>query len=189
MPATILTRKLPADEKLPERGRLSRNGWRVGRATCLALLVALAAWSGICQAPKHRMPRSQRHEFKHEVEKCEEAWRTAMLKGNSSELANLLADDYTAITAAGAIETKDEAVNSVRSGAFKLTSLDVSDQKVRIYHSTAVVTSVANIDGTRGDQALKGRYRYTRVYVRNSAGQWKIVSFEASRIEDTDERK
>jgi ketosteroid isomerase-like protein len=27
-----------------------------------------------------------------------------------------------------------------------------------------------------------GSYRYTRVYVRNAQGLWKIVSFEASRI-------
>lgn len=155
----------------------------------MALLLALAASPGICQGPKHGMPRAQRHEYKHEVEKSEEAWRTAMLKGNSTELANLLSDDYTAITAAGAIESRDEAIEGVRSGKFKLTTLDVSDQKVRVYHSTAVVTSVADIDGTRNNQTLKGRYRYMRVYVRNSAGQWKIVSFEASRIEDTDDRK
>lgn len=166
----MLIRKLPA-------------GWMVW----LTLALVLAPLPGICQ--KHGMPRAQRHEYKHEVEQCEEAWRSAMLKGNSADLANLLSDDYTAITAAGAIETKDEAVNSVRSGKFKLTSLEVSDRKVRIYHSTAVVTSVADIGGTRNDQSLNGRYRYTRVYVRNSAGQWKIVSFEASRIADTDERK
>lgn len=177
MPATILFREL------------LESRWCAGRTTWLTLLLALIATPAICQAPKHRMPRAQRHEYKHEVEKCEEAWRTAMLKGNSTELDSLLADDYTAITAAGAIETKDEAVAGVRSGKFKLTSLDVTDRKVRIYHSTAVVTSVADVDGTRNDQALKGRYRYTRVYVRNSAGQWKIVSFEASRIEETDERK
>jgi hypothetical protein len=185
----MLIRNLPTGRKLPECKRSPRYGRRVGSAACLALLAALTALSGLCQASKHHMPRSQRHEYKHQIEKCEEAWRTAMLKGSSSDLANLLADDYTAITAAGAIETKDEAVESVRSGKLKLAKLEVSDMKVRIYHSTAVVTSVADIDGTRNDQTLKGRYRYTRVYVRNSAGQWKIVSFEASRIEDTDERK
>ncbi len=158
-------------------------------AAWLAVVFTIVMPQGIGQTPKRGMPRAQRHEYKHEIEKCEEAWRTAMLNGNSTELASLLADDYTAISSTGTIETKDEAVDGVRSGKFKLTSLEVSDKKVRIYHSTAVVTSVADIDGTRNDQTLKGRYRYTRVYVRNSAGQWKIVSFEASRVEDTEERK
>jgi ketosteroid isomerase-like protein len=180
----LLNSRLPAAAWLLPPGR-----WRAGCVGWLAVMLAVTSLQAVSQKPKHGMPRAQRHEYKHQVEKCEEAWRLAMLSENSAELASLLSDDYTAITAAGAIETKDEAIDGVRSGRFKLTSLDVSDLKVRVYHSTAVVTSVADIDGTRNDQVLKGRYRYMRVYVRNSAGQWKIVSFEASRIEETDDRK
>lgn len=135
------------------------------------------------------VPRAHRHEFRHEIDQLEEAWRVAMLKGNSAALAALLADDYTAITARGAIQTKDQAVASLRAGAFQLTALNISDRKVRIYGSTAVVTSVAELTGTKTDQELTGRYRYTRVYVRNPQGQWKIVSFEASRIQEPNEHK
>ena len=35
--------------------------------------------------------------------------------------------------------------------------------------------------GHDGDRDISGRYHYTRVYNRR-AGEWKIVSFEASRI-------
>ncbi len=31
---------------------------------------------------------------------------------------------------------------------------------------------------------MTGNYRYTRVYVRNAQGDWKIVSFEASRVRE-----
>ena len=112
-----------------------------------------------------------------------------MLKGNSAALDALLADDYTAITAKGAIQTKEQALSNLRSGAFQLSALNISDRKVRIYGNTAVVTSVAELTGSRKDQEVTGRYRYTRVYVRNSQGQWKIVSFEASRIQDPIEHK
>jgi ketosteroid isomerase-like protein len=136
------------------------------------------------QTAKHSVPRAQRHEYRHEIDRLEDAWRTAMLKGNSSALAALLADDYTAINANGAIQTKEQAISNLRSGALRLTELNVSDRKVRIYGGTAVVTSVAELTGGRDDHDLTGRYRYTRVYVRNSQGQWKIVSFEASRIQE-----
>lgn len=154
----------------------------------VALLFATGADPAVA-APQHSVPRAQRHEYKHEIEQMEELWRAAMLKGNSGELANLLADDYTAITSAGAIQTKEQAIEGVRSGKFQLTSLNISDRKVRIYGLTAVVTSVAELAGSRHDQDVSGRYRYTRVYVRNAAGQWKIVSFEASRIAETGEKK
>jgi ketosteroid isomerase-like protein len=112
-----------------------------------------------------------------------------MLKGNSTAMDALLADDYTAITAQGAIQTKEQALDSLKTGAFQLSALTVSDRKVRIYGTTAVVTSLAELTGSRDDKEVSGRYRYTRVYVRNPQGQWKIVSFEASRIEEPGEHK
>jgi ketosteroid isomerase-like protein len=148
------------------------------------LLFSSIAFAGQ-HGPAHSVPRAQRHEYRHEIDQLEEAWRTAMLKGNSAALAGLLADDYTAITAKGAIQTKDQAISNLRSGALQLTELNISDRKVRIYGSTAVVTSLAELTGSKSDQEMTGRYRYTRVYVRNSQGQWKIVSFEASRIQET----
>jgi len=131
----------------------------------------------------------RKHEYRHEIDKMEETWRTAMLQANSAALEAILSDDYTAITAKGAIETREQAVSSLRSGAFRLTSLSISDRKVRIYGSTAVVTSLVELAGHRDKEDLAGRYRYTRVYVRNPSGQWKIVSFEASKIQESTDRK
>jgi len=151
-------------------------------ATALAPSVALAT------ATKP-VPRAQKHEYRHEIDQVEEAWRTAMLKGNAAALEDLLAEDYTGITAKGAIQTKEQAVSNLRSGTFQLTNLVISDRKVRVYGETAVVTSLAELSGSKKDADVTGRYRYTRVYVRNPAGQWKIVSFEASRIQETNEHK
>jgi len=38
------------------------------------------------------------------------------------------------------------------------------------------------VTGVNAEGEAIGDFRYTRVYVRNAQGQWKIVSFEASRI-------
>jgi ketosteroid isomerase-like protein len=155
-------------------------------ASCILLLASSAAPG---QAAKNPVPRAQRHEYHHEIDQVEEAWRTAILKSNSTELAALLADDYTGITAKGAIQTKDQAIANLKSGALQVTALNISDRKVRVYGATAVVTSVAELTGSKNDQEVTGRYRYTRVYVRNQQGQWKIVSFEASRIQEPNEHK
>lgn len=157
------------------------------RTACLCLLLAAG---GVCLsaqgAAKHHVPR---HEYKHEVEEAEDQWRSVMIDANGDGLGKLLADDYTGITASGAIQTRDQAISSLRNGALKLTSLSVSDRKVRIYGVTAVVTSQAELTGSRDADSISGKYRYTRVYVRNGQGQWKIVSFEASRVQENGERK
>ena len=60
---------------------------------------------------------------------------------------------------------------------------------MRFYGQTALVTSRAEVTGFTGEGDISGSYRYTRVYARDAKGVWKIVSFEASRIRDSDDHK
>ncbi len=106
------------------------------------------------------------------------------LQGDTTIMNSLLADDYMAITAYGTLQTRDEALANLRSGRWHVTSLDLLDRKVRFYGRTALVTSIADVEGTSPEGNLSGSYRYTRVYVRDPKGSWKIVSFEASRIHE-----
>jgi ketosteroid isomerase-like protein len=87
-----------------------------------------------------------------------------------------------AITPSGTLQTKDDTLASLRSGRIHFAELNMSDRKVRFYGTTAVVTSLADVQATTTEGPVTGSYRYTRVYVRDAQGRWKIVSFEASRI-------
>jgi ketosteroid isomerase-like protein len=148
----------------------------LGLAVCAC---PLALWAG--------MPRTQKHESRHEIDQLEETWRDAVLKSNTAVMGSLLADDYMAVTASGILQTKEQALASLRTGRTHLTSLAISDRKVRFYGSTALVTSVADVQGTTGEGDISGSYRYVRVYVRDPQGAWKIVSFEVSRIREASE--
>jgi len=135
------------------------------------------------------MPRSQRHESRHEIDQLEESWREAELKSNTAAMDALLADDYMAVTSSGTLQTKDQALSNIRSGVTHFNTLALSERKVRFYGTTAVVNSIAQVDGVTSEGAISGSYRYTRVYVRDARGKWKIVSFEASRIREPGEHK
>jgi ketosteroid isomerase-like protein len=154
------------------------------RPFALAILTALFALTlSPCFAFQHSgMPRAQRHESHHEIFQLEEAWRSAVLKANIPALDALLADDYISITSDGALQSKEQTLDSLRSGATHFSSIEVSDRRVRFYGTTALVTSKAVVVGTHAGADLSGSYRYTRVYVKNAQGDWKIVSFETSRI-------
>lgn len=128
------------------------------------------------------MPRAEKHESRHEIDQLEDQWRDALLKGDTATMESLLADDYMAITPFGALQNKDEALNSMRSGRWHISSLNLLDRKVRFYGTTAIVTSIAEIEGSSPEGNITGSYRYTRVYARGPEGKWKIVNFEASRI-------
>lgn len=156
------------------------------RGRVLALALALVGCAGpICLFAGPQ--RVQKHERRHEIDQLEDAWREAILKSNTAAMDSLLADDYLAITASGTLQTKEQTLTNLRSGRVHLTTLEISDRKVRFYGATALVTSLAEIEGTAGEGDLSGSYRYTRVYVRDPQGAWKIVSFEVSRIREPGE--
>jgi ketosteroid isomerase-like protein len=135
------------------------------------------------------MRLAQRHESRHEIDQLEEAWRNAVLKANTAALDALLADDYIAITPSGTLQSKEQTLANLRSGLIHFTAIEFSDRKLRFYGATALVTSRAEVSGATPAGDLSGSYRYTRVYVRDERGKWKIVSFEASRIREPGERK
>lgn len=159
----------------PARYPLKSAGWpRAGRTFVIALLVILAS------SAMARVPRSQRHERRHQIDRLEEVWRNALLKNDAVAMRSLLAEDYMGITPTGTLQTKEEALTSLRRAHF--TTLEISDRKIRFYGTTALVTSTADVEAATPDGNLSGSYRYTRVYVEGPPGVWKIVSFEANRI-------
>lgn len=144
----------------------------------------------LATVPLHAgMPQKQRHESRHEIDQLEDEWREAILKSNTAEMEKLLADDYLAITASGRLQTKEQALASLRLGHMHFTTLDVTDRKVRFYGTTALVTSQAEVKGATEDGDVSGSYRYTRVYVRDAQGSWKVVSFEVSKIREPGDRR
>lgn len=150
---------------------------KIFRATIAAFAVvalALPAYAGF----------AQREDNRHQIDKLEDAWRNAVLTSDTKAMDGLLSPDYMAITPSGTLQTRDDTLATLRSGRIHFTTLDISDRKVRFYGLTAVVTSQANIEATTPEGPVAGHYWYTRIYARNPQGQWKIVSFEASRVRE-----
>jgi ketosteroid isomerase-like protein len=125
-----------------------------------------------------------KEENRHQIDRLEDAFRSALMTSNTKAMDGLLAEDYMAITPSGTLESREETLENLRTGKVHFTTLDVSDRKVRFYGSTAVVTSQVTIQAVTPDGQVNGNYWYTRVYARNPQGQWKIVSFEASRVRE-----
>jgi uncharacterized protein (TIGR02246 family) len=154
------------------------------------LSIAGALALAVCAAQSHSgMPRAQKHESRHEIDQLEDAWRDAVLKGNAAAMDSLMAPDYLAITPNGTMQSREETLANLRSGAVHLTAIEITDRRVRFYGKTALVTCRAEVTGTTPGGEISGGYRYTRVYVRDAQGKWKIVSFEANKIREPGERK
>lgn len=123
-----------------------------------------------------------------QIEQLENQWRDAILASDTATVASMLADDYVGIGPNGTISTKAEDLAARSSGQQTYARLELEDRKIRIFGTTAVVTSKVKVQGTYGGMPLLGEYRYTRVWDL-SHGQWHIVSFEANRIHDSTARR
>lgn len=157
----------------------SGAGLRLLPVFVVCLLVAAPAWA---------FPHHDSHSIHKQIEALEMAWQNAELHNNVKEMGSMLADDYLGISANGTVITKSEELAQRSAGTVKIKSLSISNLKVRIYGNTAVVTSQAALVGVNGQTDISGNYRYTRVYTKR-LGKWKIVSFEASRMNDVDARR
>jgi ketosteroid isomerase-like protein len=163
--------------------RLSR--W----VTLLLLVLPVPVWAVKVIPGQVPLARSQKHESRREIDQLEETWRKAVLTSNATLMETLLADDYVAISASGTLQTKEQSLANMRSGKVRISSIEVSDRKVRFYGATALVTSRSEVTGTTEEGDVSGNYLYTRVYVRDKRGVWKVVSFEVSLIRGSGERK
>jgi ketosteroid isomerase-like protein len=124
----------------------------------------------------------KKHAAKQQVEALEEEWRKAQLGGDVATMDKLLSDDYIGISMTGQVNTKTQQLDRMRLHKVALTRLDLGDRQVKLVGSIAIVTSRAEVEGTNDGAAVKGTYRYTRVYQRLPSGEWKITSFEATRV-------
>jgi ketosteroid isomerase-like protein len=155
-----------------------RRASTVTIAMMLAACVLILFQAGSAAAQPHR----KSHDLKQQVEELEQQWRTAQLAGDIATIDKLLSEDYIGISLNGQVNTKAQQIQRISTRRVAITKLDLSEMKVKLIGSIAIVTSRAQVEGTSDNVSVKGNYRYTRVYQHLPNGAWKITSFEATRL-------
>jgi uncharacterized protein (TIGR02246 family) len=115
------------------------------------------------------------------VRQAERAWAQAALKGDAAALDKILADDMTHTHGGGRTETKAQFLEAIRSGAQKYEAIDYDEIKVRVYGSTAIVTSEPNIRTVNSGVPSGSHSRFLHVYVKQG-GAWRLVAHQSTRI-------
>lgn len=164
-----------------QRHSTIRSSEAHGIARGIAGVLLLLLWLPAAQATSIPHPHPQPRQIVHIIEKLESMWQQAELTGNTATMANMLSEDYLGIYGDGTLATKAETIDNFKKSTTKFSHIRTWDRKIRVYGSTAVVVSKAQVTGEHDGESLNGYYRYTRVYHRYN-GVWRIVSFEASAI-------
>jgi len=152
------------------------------QALLIAAIVFIVLASAMASPNAVAGQHEKKHDEKKEVEALEEKWRQAQLTGDIGTMDKMLAEDFIGISMSGQLNTKPQQLERVRNRKLVLTKIDLSDMKVKMVGPVAIVTSVADVEGTSEGVSVKGKYRYTRVYRRLPSGDWHITHFEATRV-------
>jgi len=105
-----------------------------------------------------------------------------MVQNDLDALAPLLAEDLVYVHTTGKMDTKQQFLDSLRSGALRYRSIEPSETLVRTTGDTATVTGRAKMGVTVGGAVLDFEMRYTAVY-RSTRGRWQLVSWQSTRIQ------
>ena len=117
-----------------------------------------------------------------EIKNLEEMRNQAILHGDVAALDRMTSDDYTFSTLKGEMRTKSDILKGFASGSFHYESRQISDLKVRVYGSTAVVTGRSVQKGTENGKDYSGDYWFTRVYVKQK-DRWLTVALQTTLIQ------
>ena len=99
-----------------------------------------------------------------------------------ASLSQLLADDFTLIDVMRGSEVDKPAfLTVVGSGHVKFETIEPSDQLVRLYPPTIVITGRTQMKGMFGGDPFAVESRYTHVYV-NQAGEWRLIAAQGTKI-------
>ncbi len=115
----------------------------------------------------------------------EEHLRRAMLAGDGVALALLFDDESVFSSPVGALLDKEGELALNQSGRQRLTRLDARDLGVTLFgEQIAVVTVIAELEGTLDGVPFVGTFRYVRTWRREHEREWRIIASSATAIAD-----
>ena len=106
-------------------------------------------------------------------------YQAAVKANDVATMDRILADDFVLVTGLGKTYTKADLLNEARSKRIVYEHQEDSDQKVRIWGDTAVVTALLWAKGTEDGKPFDYQLWFSDTYVRTPTG-WRYVFGQAS---------
>lgn len=128
---------------------------------CLIIVLCCVAYSPLIANPTETQLR-----------KLERELLTAYVMLDFVSLERLYADDYTYINDNGELLNKKQVVEMVRTAAFRVDSIVVTNSRIRTYGNTAIISGVRTFHRLG---RILNTARYTEVWV-NKNRRWQCVS-------------
>lgn len=115
------------------------------------------------------------------LKKQSDAWIAAIISKDRVALETSMAESFVMIDMDGRLVDKRSFISNVTSPDLTIEPYVFEEFKIRIFGDTAIVNAKNRLRGTFKGQSFSRLYRYTDVFVQE-AGRWRVVSVQATRI-------
>jgi ketosteroid isomerase-like protein len=104
-------------------------------------------------------------------------------EAGGAELDQIYADDLVFVTTHGALLSKAQRMEDLRSGNLKFISFGRDSYDLHVYGDTVVMTGRATSEVIYQGKVNKAPRRFTNVYIK-LGGQWRLVAHQATTISE-----
>jgi ketosteroid isomerase-like protein len=106
-------------------------------------------------------------------------YQAAVKKNDAATMDRILADDFILVTGRGKVYNKADLLKSARDKEAVYEHQEDTEQTVRVWGDTAVITALLRVEGTQGGKAFDYKLWFSDTYVRTPGG-WRYVFGQAS---------
>ena len=106
-------------------------------------------------------------------------YQAAVKENDSAAMETILADDFALVTGSGKVYTKADLLAEARSGRVRYERQDDTQQTVRIWGDTAVITALLTETGSDDGRRFDYNIWFSDTYMRTPSG-WRYVFGQAS---------
>ena len=106
-------------------------------------------------------------------------YQAAVKKNDAATMNRILADDFVLVTGSGKTYGKADLLDEARSARVQYKLQDDSEQKVRVWGDTAVITAKLREKGTEEGRPFDKAVWFSDTYVKTSSG-WRYVFGQSS---------
>jgi uncharacterized protein (TIGR02246 family) len=137
-----------------------------------------AGWQGVravMSIENDQQQNDEHHNDEQQILALHEAGDKALMSADLAVLAQILADDYVQYNGSGQAFTKQDVLNSFRTGAIRYPSIISIGRKIRVFGDTAVVHGAESDEVEANGKRFEVRYVYLDVLQKRD-GEWKLVA-------------
>jgi ketosteroid isomerase-like protein len=106
-------------------------------------------------------------------------YQSAVQKNDAAAMDRILADDFVLVTGTGKVFSKTDLLNEAKAATRIYQVQQDTDQTVRLWRDTAVITAKLSSRGTENGKPFDYSLWFSDTYVRTPAG-WRYVFGQAS---------